>query len=76
MRTITSAIILIVSSWPALATPKPPLVGGDVDRHGCRPSAGYQWCQKTKRCERPWELARAKGIPNSSKAFKAFCSGR
>lgn len=36
--------------------------GGDVDRYGCRASAGYSWCARTKKCERPWELAEAKGF--------------
>jgi hypothetical protein len=31
------------------------LLGGDADVHGCRPSAGYSWCEKMKLCIRPWE---------------------
>jgi hypothetical protein len=59
---------------PAFADePKPPLVGGDVDAHGCRPSAGYLWCERTKQCERPWELAQSESFDNSAEAFKAFC---
>lgn len=27
------------------------LMGGDVDDHGCRVSAGYSWCNYTNRCE-------------------------
>lgn len=68
--------LLLALAAPALATAQPRMVGGEVDRHGCRPSAGYQWCKKTQRCERPWELAKARGIHNSAKAFKAFCRGR
>ena len=48
-------------------------VGADKDEHGCISSAGYQWCAKTKRCERPWELAKTKGLKNSIEAFHSFC---
>ena len=26
--------------------------GGDVDKHGCKPSTGYTWCATTGTCER------------------------
>jgi hypothetical protein len=32
------------------------MVGNDKDRHGCMPSAGYQWCSKENKCVRSWEL--------------------
>ncbi|MBN1170496.1 hypothetical protein JXA56_05725 [Candidatus Micrarchaeota archaeon] len=32
-----------------------PLVGGDEDEHGCKPSAGYSWCEERQKCLRPWE---------------------
>lgn len=51
-----------------------PMVGGDIDQHGCKPSAGYRWCQSTSRCERPWELAEAKGFANTTEDFEAFCN--
>lgn len=57
------------------ATGEPPLVGGDVDAHGCKASAGYVWCEKTNRCERPWELAQSEGFENTQEAFSAFCGG-
>lgn len=50
-----------------------PKVGSDMDANGCKGSAGYSWCAKTERCERPWELAKAKGFDNSEAAFKDFC---
>jgi len=48
-------------------------VGGDRDAHGCIGSAGYSWCEKTGRCERPWELARKEGFENTKEAFDRFC---
>lgn len=51
----------------------PPVVGGDVDAHGCRPSAGYSWCEKTAQCERPWELAQSQGFENTAEAFREYC---
>lgn len=47
--------------------------GSDRDAHGCIPSAGYAWCAYTGRCERPWELATAKGFAQTSAAFAAYC---
>jgi len=29
--------------------------GGDRDKHGCLPSAGYTWCANTEACIQPWE---------------------
>ena len=29
-------------------------VGGHVDSHGCRPSAGYVWDAELAQCVRPW----------------------
>ena len=59
---------------PASKTePKPPAVGADRDAHGCIGSAGYAWCERTKDCERPWELAEKEGFELSAQAFSAFC---
>lgn len=33
----------------------PPIVGGDIDEHGCKGSAGYSWDVIYKQCIRPWE---------------------
>ncbi len=50
------------------------LTGADRDQHGCIPSAGYQWCALTNQCERPWQLAKAKGFDNSQEQFQAYCN--
>jgi hypothetical protein len=31
------------------------MAGGDVDQHGCKPSAGYSWCASKQKCLRTWE---------------------
>ncbi|MCD9029978.1 hypothetical protein LDO26_17445 [Luteimonas sp. BDR2-5] len=59
---------------PADAAADLPLVGGDVDEHGCRGSAGYAWCAHTAQCERPWELAGREGFENSEAGFAAYCA--
>lgn len=48
--------------------------GADRDEHGCIASAGYLWCARTGRCERPWELAAKHEFPNTQEAFTAYCS--
>ena len=55
---------------------QPDRVGQDRDAHGCISSAGYRWCEKTGRCERPWELARAEGFENSLEAFERYCKNK
>ena len=35
--------------------PCPQIIGGDVDEHGCIPSAGYSWCEEKQKCLRVWE---------------------
>lgn len=52
----------------------PPMVGADRDAHGCIGSAGYQWCERSQRCERPWELAQAQGLANTAEAITAYCA--
>lgn len=32
------------------------VVGGDIDSHGCKASAGYQWSELKQTCIRPFEL--------------------
>ncbi len=49
------------------------LVGGERDSRGCITSAGFSWCAKTNRCERPWELAKRHGFENNKEAFGTFC---
>lgn len=36
------------------AMEKLPLVGGDTDTHGCKPSTGYLWNEELMSCVRPW----------------------
>ncbi|WP_079225303.1 hypothetical protein [Stenotrophomonas maltophilia] len=76
--------VLLVLALSACAQPEPapardaaaaaPGVGGDRDAHGCIGSAGYQWCQRSGRCERPWELAQAQGLENTAEAIDAWCA--
>ena len=47
--------------------------GSDRDEHGCTGSAGYQWCERTAQCERPWELAEREQLDNSPEAFETWC---
>lgn len=57
--------------------PRPaPAPGSDRDAQGCIASAGYAWCAATRRCERPWELARQQGFGPTAQAFDAFCKNR
>ncbi|HDS1298983.1 MULTISPECIES: hypothetical protein [Stenotrophomonas maltophilia group] len=58
----------------AAASPATPVVGGDRDAHGCIGSAGYQWCEHSQRCERPWELAQAQGLANTAEAIDSYCA--
>ena len=52
----------------------PQSVGADRDEHGCIGSAGYTWCARTNQCERPWELAKARGLVEGAVAYQQFCS--
>lgn len=71
------ALLMLLPFALAACNPAEPdrKVGDDADAHGCRASAGYSWCAKTKQCERPWELAKANGFANTSEAFEQFCKG-
>lgn len=79
---IPALLVLAACASPDNAAPradgKPsttmPKVGGDRDAHGCIGSAGYQWCEHSQRCERPWELAQAHGLANSAEAIDAYCA--
>ncbi|KRG52857.1 hypothetical protein [Stenotrophomonas beteli] len=75
------AVLLLVAcasaDRPAAATdtgPTRPAPGSDRDAHGCIGSAGYQWCEHSQRCERPWELAQAQGLANTAEAIDAYCA--
>lgn len=59
---------------PVTSDPPPIVVGSDSDVHGCKASAGYEWCALEQDCVRSWELARAKGFERGDhEAFKAYC---
>ena len=30
-------------------------LGGDIDKHGCKPSAGEKWCESSKKCVQNWD---------------------
>ena len=55
---------------------KPKRIGGDKDAHGCIGTAGFKWCARTNKCERPWELAKEKNFDNTNKAFDAYCASK
>lgn len=86
MRTLTLAVAVFALAGcagagtgtpkdaPSPARPTTPAPGSDRDAHGCIPSAGYAWCAATNACERPWELAKARGLDNTAEAFDAFCT--
>lgn len=75
MRKIAVIVVTAFVTACSQAETAQPIVGGDRDEHGCIASAGYRWCAKTAQCERPWELAKAKGFENSSDAFDGYCAG-
>jgi len=81
MRMLTTGTLLIVFCISGCDTDDAPglskngLVGSDRDDHGCIASAGYQWCERTNQCERPWELSKVQGFDNTREQFEAYCSG-
>ena len=55
------------------APPPAPALGSDRDAHGCIATAGYSWCAGTNQCERPSELAQARGFEQTKDGFNTFC---
>lgn len=53
---------------------KPPMIGGDKDKHGCLPAAGYTWSGIKNKCIRVWEDGIRLDEKNntSSAQFSAF----
>lgn len=49
------------------------VVGNDRDAHRCISSAEYTWCDKTSRCERPWELTKEKSFTLTNNSFTELC---
>lgn len=64
---------LFILMLTACSNTTPEQLGGDRDEHGCLPSAGYSWCERTQTCERSWELADAVNIPHTEAEVKAYC---
>lgn len=54
-KTLSKDSVVEVSQSPSPSTTDEPLVGADVDEYGCKPSAGYSWCESKKKCIREWE---------------------
>ncbi|WP_399696764.1 hypothetical protein [Xenophilus sp.] len=77
---LVACAVLAACAQPPAPPPPPaasqaplPMPGSDVDPQGCKPSAGYRWCQRTARCERPWELAKQRGFDNTPEGWQRFC---
>ena len=70
---VLSVILSACASHNADDT-RPAVTGSQRDAHGCIPSAGYRWCERTDACERPWELAQEKGFENTTSGFQTFCA--
>mgnify|MGYP006870686885 FL=1 len=70
---VLPVVVMCTLAGEGVAAPR---IGGGADAHGCYATAGYLWCARTKQCERPWELARARGFKNSMTAFRRFCGAR
>ncbi|VVB57368.1 Bacterial extracellular solute-binding proteins, family 3 [uncultured archaeon] len=49
--------------------------GSDHDAHGCIPSAGYEWCQVSQKCIRPWEENCTAPASDLAKQAQAYCNG-
>lgn len=71
---VSMGVLLLAACGGDSSSMEASAVGGDIDANGCRPSAGYQWCEYTQACERPWELAQANGFENTPGAYSTFCA--
>lgn len=50
-------LLLMFSEISGMVAPPltpPSLIGGTLDAHGCVSDGGYQWCDSTQSCDRPW----------------------
>ena len=75
IRIIALAFCLALALAACAPASPSTMAGADRDAHGCIPSAGYAWCARLQRCERPWELAEERGFAASAEAFAKFCRG-
>lgn len=71
---LLAALTACAHPSPSPSSPTAGVPGADRDAHGCIGSAGYRWCQRTQQCERPWELAKAKGLENTAEDITAYCA--
>ncbi len=55
MANVSHATNVTIGACDGSVITPPVIVGGDVDIHGCRASAGYSWSPLAKQCIRPWE---------------------
>ncbi|WP_096086770.1 hypothetical protein [Agaribacterium haliotis] len=81
MKTILFGVVLMAAGLVGCADKdkgqdEAKMVGGDRDEHGCIGSAGFSWCERTGKCERPWELASKVGFENTAEAFDKYCASK
>lgn len=72
-RCLSLALAALLTACAPASVPTTNLMGADREAHGCIPSAGYSWCQRTNQCERPWELAAKKGFKRDADEFNKYC---
>lgn len=48
------SILLFIDKSESVPDRKLQLVGSNHDQHGCVTDGGYQWCESTQSCIRPW----------------------
>jgi hypothetical protein len=66
-------VMPLVSSIKQSSISTNEVVGNNLDAHSCISSAGYSWCDKSGKCERPWELAKEKSFTLANNIFTEFC---
>ncbi len=67
------SILMLGGCTPSDSKNENTRTGNNSDGHKCIGSAGFSWCAKTNKCERPWELAKKEKFEKSAEAFKDFC---
>ncbi len=73
MLDAASARFVSEGECSAMTTPQPmPRPGSDVDVHGCKGSAGYQWSEELNQCVRPWMSS---AITLEVAAKRRLCTG-
>ncbi len=69
--TLAAAQAIFVSEGQCQALPTP-LLGSDVDAHGCKASAGHIWNKELGNCVRPWMIS---AITLEVAAYRRLCTG-